>query len=187
MKKILIRAACVVALASSSAPARTTTDRDVSQVAATYEASVDVSEQASVNVRFGPEAAAPGGAEAATATLPAEFQQYITDTQVINGNIYVTLTYPAGQDEASKARLESGLAGRGAPLLPGPAAGPAAGLFAFGFMPAMPVLRDPRWSPPWSKPETNFCRDKQPQAGPVSRPAHSAVPGQTITFAEVTK
>ena len=186
MNKLLTCAACVVALASSSAPARTTTDRDASQVAATYEASVDVSEQASVNVRFGPAAAAPG-AEAAAATLPAEFQQYITDTQVIDGNIYVTLTYPAGQDEAIKARLESGLAGRGAPLPPGLAAGPAAGLFAFGFMPAMPVLRDPRWSPPWSKPETNFCRDKQPQAAPVSRPAHSAVPGQTITFAEIAE
>ena len=195
MKKILIRAACVVALASSSAPARTTTDRDASQVAATYEASVDVSEQASVNVRFGPAAAAPG-AEAAAATLPAEFQQYITDTQVIDGNIYVTLTYPAGQDEAIKARLESGLAGREAPLLPGPAASPAAGLFAFGFMPAMPVLSNfmhpdgsVRRYPPGApeKIETNFCRDKQPQAAPVSRPAHSAVPGQTITFAEIAE
>lgn len=186
MKKILIRAACAVALVSSSAPARTTTDGDIPRAGATYEASVDVSEQASVNVRFGPAAAAPG-AEAAAATLPAEFQQYITDTQVIDGNIYVTLIYPAGQDEAIKARLESGLAGRGAPLLPGPAAGPAAGLFAFGFMPAMPVLRDPRWSPPWSKPETNFCRDKQPQSTPVSRPAHSAVPGQTITLDEIAQ
>ena len=177
MNRLLTCAACVVALSSASAPARTTTDRDASQVAATYEASVDVSEQASVNVRFGPAAAAPG-AEAAAATLPAEFQQYITDTQVIDGNIYVTLTYPAGQDAAIKARLKGGLVG--------PAAGPAAGLFAFGFMPAMPVLRDPRWSPPWSWYE-NFCRDKQPQSAPVSRPAHSAVPGQTITLDEIAE
>ena len=94
---------------------------------------MDVSRQASVNVRFGPTAAAPG-AEAATATLPAALQQYITDTQVIDGNIYVTLTYPAGQDEAIKARFESGLGGGGT------LAARPAGLFAFGFMPAMPVL-----------------------------------------------
>lgn len=209
MKKILIRAACVVALSSSSALARTTADKDGFQAAAVYEANVDVTEQASVNVRLdsavaalAPGLAGPGllrvnaapRAGAATALLPEDLRQYVTDTQTVNGSVYVTLTYPAGQDAAIKARLKGGLAGSGAPFWPGSAAGPAAGLFAFGFLPAMPVLsrfRHPDGSvrpyPPGADVETNFCRDKQPQSAPVSRPAHSAVPGQTITLDEIAQ
>ena len=156
MKQILICTACVVALSSASAPARTTTERDAAaQVAAKSELIVQARQSASQpgagravagqQIKlFAPATLAPAlpGAKGAVKDDAGFDQDPMQCTTGQDGACAIALpreqfpvsaTYEADADVTGQA---------GVNVRPGPVAGPVAGLFAFGFMPAMPLAYD---------------------------------------------
>ena len=100
--------ACVIALAEGV----------LDQAASDYEVNIDVTEQASMNVQLA--AASPAGqsAGAALAALPENLQKYITDSQAVNGNTYVTLTYPSAQEQTIQNQLAQAIEKSVAATLP---------------------------------------------------------------------
>ncbi len=61
-----------------------------------FEANVNVSQQTSINAKVNSPSAIPSG-----------LKPYISDQQIVNGQQYVTLTYPAGMDKPIKFQLAS--------------------------------------------------------------------------------
>ena len=157
MKKILICTACVVALSSASAPARTTTARDAGglSVAAQPELIVQARQSAAQpgagravagqQIKlFAPATLAPAlpGAKGAVKNDAGFDQDPMQCTTGQDGTCAIALpreqfpvaaTYEIDADVAEQAGVNA---------RPGPVAGPVAGLFAFGFMPAMPLAYD---------------------------------------------
>ena len=159
MKQILICTACVVALSSASAPARTTTERDAAaQVAAKSELIVQARQSASQpgagravagqQIKLlAPATLAPAlpGVKGAVKDDAGFDQDPMQCTTGQDGACAIALpreqfpvsaTYEADADVTGQAGVNA---------RPGPVAGPAAGLFAFGFMPAMSPGHDGRF------------------------------------------
>ena len=171
MKQILICTACVVALSSASAPARTTTERDAAaQVAAKSDLIVQARQSASQpgagravagqQIKlFAPATLAPAlpGAKGAVKDDAGFDQDPMQCTTGQDGTCAIALpreqfpvaaTYEANADVTGQAGVNA---------RPRPAAGPVAGLFAFGFMPAMPLAYDGLMlNPDGTKYGTNF-------------------------------
>ena len=152
MKQILICTACVVALSSASAPARTTTERDAAaRVAAKPELIVQARQSASQpgagraaagqQIKlFAPATLAPAlpGTKGAVKDDAGFDQDPMQCTTGQDGacaialpvdQFPVSVTYEADADVAGQAGVNAW-------------SGPVAGLFAFGFMPAMPLAYD---------------------------------------------
>ena len=166
MKQILICTACVVALSSASAPARATTERD---------AAARVAAKPELIVRARQSAAQPGTGRAAAGQqiklfVPGTLAPALPGTkgavkddagfdqdpmQCITGQdgtcaialpgdqFPVSATYEVDADVTGQAGVN--------------ASGPVAGLFAFGFMPAVPLAYDGLMlNPDGTKYGTNF-------------------------------
>ena len=153
MKQILICTACVVALSLVSAPARATTEKDAAaRAAANPELIVQARQSASQpgagraaagqQIKlFAPATLAPAlpGAKGAVKDDAGFDQDPMQCTAGQDGTCAIAL--PREQfPVAATYEADAGMTGQASVnARPGSAASPVAGLFAFGFMPAMPL------------------------------------------------